>query len=177
MQVHSRIFTKPEEIIATLTELNENLHSTGVSFQWDEKDANGEYISYKANEVPADALIVLGSFDFSYYHQVEVVFYGTKAHTLHTGAHWPDHWSKPQLELLQGSEANTTALKLGWQLNGDEQLFAFNVGSHGDERYYILARGLSWYIGTVFHYDREAQDELKPGERVAYWVSKAERKV
>lgn len=177
MQVHSNIYYKPEEIVATLKQLNGTLHSTGVSFQWDEKDADGEYISYKANEVPADALIVLGSFDFSYYHQVELVFYGVKAHTLHTQAYWPDHWSKPQLELLQGEEANTIAAKLGWQLTTGQQVFAFNRGSHGDERYYIMAEGLSWYIGTVFHYDREAQEALKPGERVAYWVSKAERKV
>lgn len=177
MQFHPQIVKTAPEIAATLAQLNKTLHSVGISFQWDEKDETGDYISCPGKDVPADALIILGSFDFSYYHQVEIVFYGVKAHTLHHEAYWPDHWSKPQLELLSQADEKAVINQLGWPPADEMHLFAFNRGSHGDERYYILAEGLSWYIGTVFHYDREAQEELKPGERVAYWVNKAGKKV
>ncbi len=177
LDLHTRHYTEAGAIQATLQQLNTTLHNAGLSFWVDEKDEEGQYTSYPAADVPADALIVLGSFDFCYYHDLELLFYGVQTHNLPPQAHWSDHWQKPQLELVQGNEAQVVLQQLQWEPAPQQKLFAFNVGSHGDSRYYILALGLSWHIGVAFHYDREAQEPLQPGQRVVYWVHKAGKKV
>jgi hypothetical protein len=51
-------------------------------------------------------------------------------------------------------------------------LFGFNIGSHSDNTFFILAKGMSYHFGTVFYYDRLAQEALKENERVAYWCAR-----
>ena len=62
-----------ETIIQTLNSFNETVHSAGMYFRLDVPDEDGG-IAYPNNEIPDKAVIVIGSFDFSYYHQIEIVF-------------------------------------------------------------------------------------------------------
>jgi hypothetical protein len=158
-----------ESIIQVLNGFNETVHSAGMYFRLDVPDEDGG-IAYPNNEIPDKAVIVIGSFDFSYYHQIEIVFFETLSHTISSQSIWSDHWDKAQLTLIQGIVRHEVLAK--HQLSDDESLhvFAFNIGSFGDEQYYIIAKGISIKLGVVFHYDRAQQEALKSDERVAYWV-------
>ena len=151
-----------------LSGLNSEMHSAGLYFQQDIKDTIG-YTSYA--DLPDDCLMVLAAFDLQYYHQLELCFHQSIAHNINHEGSWPDHWEKPQLELL--SDAGKQHAMQQLQLTDDNLfVFAFNVGSFGDNQYYIAARGFSVYQGTVFYYNRSAQDTLKDNERIAWWVSR-----
>lgn len=149
--------------------LNDELASAGMYFMLDVQDDLG-FTSYA--EIPDNCLVVMVSFDFTYYHQMEFGFHGVLAHSItHDGA-WPDHWNKPQIELLHGAERSAALAALQLASHTDCLIFAFNIGSFSDERYYIAAKGISIAKGIVFYYNRAAQTPLEPGERMAWWVTK-----
>lgn len=166
--LHSRI-SNIDEITLKLSEFNETVHSVGLYFRLDVPDEDGG-IAYPKNEIPENAIIVISSFDFSYYHQVEIAFFDTIAHTIDTEYMWSDHWDKDQLCLLSGDERKKILITNGIEDNPSFHVFAFNIGSFSNEQYYIIAKGISIKMGIVFHYDRAAQEPLKENERVAYWV-------
>lgn len=167
-QNHTRI-DDPVAIALVLEKLNQDLHSTGVYFKWDVRDDLG-YNTYPDAEIPERSMAVIASFDFMYYHQLELFFYDVAAHSIPDGDMWSDHWVKPQLELLSGDASIHVRSSLG--ISSDEELlfFAFNIGSHSDTQYYIAAKGISVFMGTVFYYNRSAQEPLKERERNAWWI-------
>ena len=163
--------TDTGEIIRFLAQVNDDLHSAGLYFKPDIPDEIG-YTSYPDAEVPNACLIVMGSFDFTYYHQCEFVFHQLSSHNIPDTDQWPDHWVKPQLELLSSSDRMHALNTL--RITDDPSLlvFAFNRGSHGDERYFIACHGISYRVGITFYYDRTKGDVLKDNERIAWWVSR-----
>jgi len=155
-------FTNNHQIIqdrATIEQalrtINDKINGCGFNFQVDKNDAG--YISYPEEQVPSNVLVVLCSFDFSYYHDLELVFYDVSFTDLDPGDMWWDHWEKDQVEM----NPNYT---------GEGFEFYFNRGTHTDVQLIVRAKAFSYHFGTVFYYDREAQETLKPGQRVAYWV-------
>lgn len=165
------LLTDAETIKRHLADINEQIHSVGLYFKQDIADEIG-YTSYPDSEIPEGAVIVLGSFNFTYYHQLEFVFYGAVAHNLPDIDSWPDHWDKPQLELLDEMEHVKALSILKFQDPQPKFIFAFNVGSFGDKQFYIVADGFSYLVETVFYYDREKSDPLKENERIAWWLLK-----
>jgi len=172
-QLHACI-SDMNEITQKLSEFNETVHSAGFYFKLDVPDDDGG-IAYPLNEIPGNAIIVLGSFDFSYYHQAEIVFFDTIAHTLDAEHIWSDHWDKDQLCLLSGNNRKNVLLTNSIEDDSSTHVFAFNIGSFSDEQYYIVAKGISIKMGLVFHYNRVAHEPLKENERVAYWVHTASK--
>lgn len=156
-------------LIETLSALNIELHSAGMYFQLDTPDSIG-YTSYP--ELPEACVMVLASFDFTYYHQIEFCFHGVVQHTITHEGSWADHWQKPQLVLLSDEERALVLQRLHLAPDIPQHVFAFNIGSFTDDQYYIVADALSMATGTVFHYNRSAQEALMPGERIAWWVSR-----
>ena len=172
-QLHACI-SDINEISITLAAFNEKVHNVGLYFKLDVPDEDGG-IAYPINEIPNNAIVVLGSFDFSYYHQVEIVFFDTIAHTIDTEYRWSDHWDKDQLCLLTTADRKKILITNGIEDDSSIHVFAFNIGSFSDEQYYIIAKGISIKMGIVFHYDRAAQEPLQENERVAYWVHTASK--
>jgi hypothetical protein len=91
-----------------------------------------------------ERLILIGSFDLSYYHDVEVMFHGVRLSTCPADLRWPVfREGEPGRYLIQ-----------------DE-----------DGTYEVHAAGVSVQIGRVYYYDRG--DLLKPGEQIAEWVQRS----
>lgn len=162
------------EIVDAIEQFNKTVKSVGLYFQEDNFDESGG-TSFPNEEVPANTLIILGSFDFAYYHQAEIVFFDALANNIDSDYIWPDHWQRPQIELLLGDERDAGLKQFNIPDSDAHFVFRFNVGSHGDDHYIIIAKGISLHLSTIFHYDREASEPLKENERVAYWVSKSTR--
>lgn len=172
-QLHTCI-SDINEISITLAAFNEKVHNVGLYFKLDVPDEDGG-IAYPKNEIPNNAIVVLGSFDFSYYHQAEIVFFEAIAHTLYEEYIWSDHWDKDQLCLLTGNARKNVLITNNIEDDSTIHVFAFNIGSFSDEQYFVVAKGISIKMGIVFHYDRAAQEPLKENERVAYWVHTASK--
>jgi hypothetical protein len=165
------MLTDSEVIRQHLNDINEKIHSVGLYFKIDVADDVG-YTSYPDSEIPASAVIVLASFDFAYYHQLEFVFYGTQIHNLPTDDAWRDHWEKPQLQLLEGNARAKALNVLNFHQPDPTFIFAFNAGSFGDRQFYVVADGFSYLFETVFYYDREKTERLKADERIGWWLLK-----
>jgi len=64
-----KLITNYTEISQAIRSINDSINGCGFNFRVDKE------ISYRENEIPGNSLIVLASFDFSYYHDLELVFY------------------------------------------------------------------------------------------------------
>lgn len=168
-QLHTPVYDL-QQIEILLRQFNSDVHSAGWYFMWDVPDINGS-TAYPEDEIPENSVILLGSFDFTYYHQGEIVFHRVAGHNFDKDRIWPDHWDKDQIVLLRGAERESALDKLHIRQLDQLPVFAINIGSFGGDRYLIAAEGISIAIGTVFHYNRLKSDPLQPGERIAYWVS------
>ena len=96
-------------------------------------NGNNRSIAFNILDENSNAVIILASFDFSYYHNLELVFYEVGYNNIPFEAYWWDHWTKDQLEL---SDENFP--------DGFE--FRFNLGTQGDRQYRIHAKGFSYYL-------------------------------
>lgn len=152
--------TDPEAVQQLISSINEQLEGTGVYF-WAQQTGVSPG-AYETGEVPGDALIVLVSFNFSYYHQAEIAFHGVAAHNLPEEI-WTDAHEK-QLSPATGDERNIALQTLNIQ---DSQVPAFVFFTGHGNRYYIAAEGISWHRGMIYYYRR---DSLEDGERIARFV-------
>jgi hypothetical protein len=89
-----------------------------------------------------DVLVMMGSFDLDYYHDVEVAFYDVLSSTCPTELRWP--------RFSDGGAANEKR----------RYLIADDAGD-----YEVVAGRVEVTFERVYHYDRGAL--LKPGERIA----------
>lgn len=95
-------------------------------------------------------LLVVVSFDLSYYHDVEVTFVAVES------IRCPVYFTAERFcDAGPGGE------------NGDSR--RFEIIADG-ETYEIVARGVEVQLIKVYYYDRGKQ--LKPGERMAPWVKR-----
>ena len=139
MEVHKRL-TNPIEIAEAIKRINDRINGSGLSFK---EDSDGLTRSVAlAHIADSDkAIIVLASFDFSYYHDLEMVFYNVSYSTVGSGYSWWDHWTKDQIEFIGevgGKDENLTNFE-----------FRFNRGTKSNEQYIIRASAFSYYDGHV----------------------------
>src|SRR5574338_30463 len=126
--------TDRESIAAAVKDVNERINGTGFSFM---EDTAGKFKSIASDTVhEKNILIILASFDFSYYHNLEMVFYEVSYTDINPGDEWWDHWTKDQLEL---SKANDPG----------EFEFRFNIGTHKEEQFIVKAKGFSYCFENV----------------------------
>lgn len=133
---HPRL-TDRQTIAAAVKDINEKVNGTGLDFR---EDTDGFYKSIAwINFLEPNMLIVLASFDFSYYHDLEMAFYGVSFSDMPAESSWWGHWSKDQLELLETG-------------NPGEFEFRFNIGTHTDRQFIIKASSFS------YHFERLGRD-------------------
>lgn len=110
-------------------------------------------------------LLLTGSFDFSYYHQVEVEFHDGSYISLPTEFIWP--------RFRRADDAETESIRNIVALDGENIVFCIEAQTDSSLvslPFYIVAEKISVREGTVFYYERE---NLKPGERIASWVKRS----
>ena len=126
-------YTSRRDINLAIMQINDSVKGRGYSFI---EDTDGRYHS-NAFAMPREgdrSIIVLASFDFSYYHNLELVFYEVGYTNMRQGNSRSDHWTKDQLE-LSGEEFP----------DGFE--FKFNAGD--DFQYSIRAKALSRHLERI----------------------------
>jgi len=144
-----KIINDRQEILRAIRMINDSINGRGFNFLVDKETA------YRENEIPENALIVIASFDFSYYHDLELVFYDVISTDLETEMEWWDHWEKDQIEL-------------GEEDPQGEFTFKFNRGTHKDTQYSVRSKGFSYRFGTVFYYYRIPEGN----QRLPWWVTR-----
>jgi hypothetical protein len=122
---------------------------------------------YRLLSFDGSRLIIVGSTDLSYYHLVEAEFAEVSFLSC------PTEFSHGRFRLA--TEAEHTLVNRLVAIDGEDILFAIDAESSGSmetQVFFILAQTLNVIEGTVYYYERE---NLKPGERIAPWVSKGPR--
>jgi hypothetical protein len=118
----------------------------------------------ESGQKQSQQLVLAGSFDFSYYHNVEITF------------------SEVEFILCPGTIFNVELFRLATE----EEIAQLNSIMYGYERnstvfclenefeqqrFYIVAKQMTYHFGMVYYYDRP---NLQPGERIAEFVIKSE---
>lgn len=111
-----------------------------------------------------DSLLLIGSFDLSYYHQLEVRFDGVSFIGLPI-----DGIDSPKFSVAAKEERKAHS---HLDLDADDVLFRVHhdPNFNGGTVYYVAAKRLSISEGMVYHYQR---NNLKEGERIADWVKES----
>lgn len=106
-------------------------------------------------------IILAGSFDFCYYHDVEVKFLQVEFICC------PNQIIADKFRIATKEEV----LELHQYMRGYENngLVFCMEDTFTKDKYYIVAHGIEVKWGTVYYYKR---DNLQPGERIADWVLK-----
>jgi hypothetical protein len=107
-------------------------------------------------------LVIAGSFDFSYYHNVEIVFEEVKYISC------PTSFGTAKFRLATELERERLKPKLddGWH----DLILCIELDPDIDENpieHYIVAEQIRCRFGVVYHYKRE---NLEEGEKIAEWV-------
>lgn len=132
---HHRL-TDKQSIIAAVKDINNKVNGTGLDFREDTDGFHQSLAWMNFNE--PNMLIVLASFDFMYYHDLEIVFYGVSHSNISSGDSWWGHWTKDQLQFNE-------------QDSPDGFEFRFNIGTHSDRQYIIKAKAFSYHFQQVSH--------------------------
>ena len=134
--LHKKL-TDRESIQAAVKYINDSINGRGFNFM---DDTTGTMVSLASPIIKENphSILILASFDFSYYHNLELIFYEVGYTNLGYEYSWWDHWTKDQIEL--GDEvpiANGTP---------NEFEFRFNRGTHSDIQYIIRAKAFSYHF-------------------------------
>lgn len=136
------------DILSTLDRINEIVAKTNTT-------------DFLIHSFVGDSLLLIGSFDLSYYHELEIRFHdvayiGLPVYGL----------DSPRLSVASEKERMAHA---HLELDDDDVLFRVHDAPDfkGGHVYYVAAKRVSIAEGMVYHYMR---DDLKDGERVAEWV-------
>ena len=109
--------------------------------------AAGGMDEFRFESFDGSRLVVIGGFDLSYYHDVELTFVDVEF------IHCPTYFLDPRFR-----ETGPRGQGRGFEIKTREEVFE------------IVADSVSAVIGKVYHYDRGAA--LQPGERIADWVKR-----
>lgn len=109
-------------------------------------------------------LVLAGSFDFSYYHNVEITFHEVEFILC------PGTIFNVELFRLATEEeiVQLNAIMYGYERSGT--VFCLE-NEFEEQRFYIVAKQMTYQFGMVYYYDRP---NLQPGERIAAFVTKSE---
>jgi hypothetical protein len=149
-QNHGTPLTDETSIRSALADIDQRITGCGFYSRLDVPDPDGG-TAYPIEEIPGNCIIVLSSFDFAYYHDLEMIFYDVMDHNIDPERHWPDHYQH-QVELLKQDE---------------NDYFHFRLNSQNDEHYLVTAKGFSYYFGSVYYGAKNG--ELTENERFAWW--------
>jgi hypothetical protein len=135
-EIHKKL-TDRESIAAAVKYINEMVNGRGFNFM---EDTAGEFTRSLAwrNIKEPNILIILASFDFSYYHDLEIVFYDVSYTTIGPEYSWWDHWTKDQLELSEKDFPD------GFE-------FRFNRGTNTDVQYIVHAKAFSYHFEKIVY--------------------------
>jgi hypothetical protein len=130
---HSKL-TDRASIATAVKEINEKINGCGFDFR---EDTHGRWpsVAYRNISEPG-ILIILSSFDFFYYHDLEIVFYDVSYTNIPSKADWWDHWTKDQLEL------SPEDFPEGFE-------FRFNIGTNTDKQYTVRSKAFSYLFEHV----------------------------
>lgn len=136
------------ELTTALRLFNEQVQDT-AAYLW-AVAPRGDISFYHENEIPENTLFVFVSTNYSYYHQIEVVF-----HQVANVDKLPEigrpHPYKPTLSFETTEQGG----------------FLFCFTDDEDNQWHISAQAISVYTGTVYYYQRP---KLKPDEKIALFV-------
>lgn len=114
------------------------------------------HCDFHIQQFDGNCLTIVGSFDLCYYHGVELHFVEVSHIECPVWFHSPKFADE---ELTHDTTSSITKPRR-YLIRSDEGL------------HQIVASSLEIAVGTVYYYDRGAS--LKPGERIATWVKRAE---
>ena len=109
-------------------------------------------------------LLLIGSFDFCYYHSVEIRFKEVLYISL------PTEFDYPIFRIANLSEIQSIRQQI-W-LEPEDVVYCIEAETSCSIKrlpFYIVAQGINVCVGTVYYYWK---DNLNTGERLASWVSK-----
>ena len=106
--------------------------------------------NYRIESFDGSRLVLIGSFDLDYYHDIELIFSEVAL------INCPVYFNQPRFSEVASKEEGRC-----FQIATEEGVFE------------IVADDVSIMMGKVYHYDRG--DQLLPGERIAECVKKDER--
>jgi len=133
-----------QEIADAVKIINERVNGTGFSFLEDSacrcKSFASEYVGKQDN-----AIVILASFDFSYYHDLEMIFYNVLVSNIGEEYYWWDHWTKDQIELSKEIIKDETG-KSFFE-------FRFNIGTNKEDQYIVRAEKFSYHFGHVSYWN------------------------
>ncbi|MFD1885532.1 hypothetical protein [Paenibacillus wenxiniae] len=116
---------------------------------------------YVLRQTEQGRLVIAGSRDYSYYHNVELIFHEVQFMMLPAQI-----FTAERLRLATTEEvADLNEMMYGHQQMG--RVFCLESLFEGT-RYYVVARQLEYNTDTVYYYKREP---LGPGERIAEYLS------
>ncbi len=104
---------------------------------------------FRIDSFDGSRLVLIGSFDLCYYHDVELTF------TEVSFIRCPTYLREPQFREAGKTEGGTR-----FEIKTEEGAFE------------IVAESAVVAAGKVYHYDRGSQ--LQPGERIAPWVKRSD---
>jgi hypothetical protein len=107
-------------------------------------------------------LLITGSFDFCYYHEVEVEFKEVSYISL------PSNFNCPRFHIASAHEIESIRKLIA--LESEDIVYCIEAETSCSITklpFYIVAKGATVREGLVFYYERE---NLKEGERIAAWV-------
>jgi hypothetical protein len=119
-------------------------------------------VDFRIQSYDSVNLIITGSFDFCYYHEVEFNFHEVSYISL------PAEFSCPKFRLGTADEAAQIGKII--ILSEEQSVFcieAETTRSFDRTLFFVVADKVSIKEGLVFYYERE---NLKEGERIAPWV-------
>src|ERR1043165_7810272 len=142
-EIHKRL-DNYSEIANAVNYINKRIKSCGFNFM---EDSDCRSRSFASNCVKAEdkALVILASFDFSYYHDLEMIFYNVYISTVLKEYSWWDHWTKDQLEISKDIFKDE---------NGNSFFeFRFNIGTNKDKQHIIRAEKFSYHFGHMSYWN------------------------
>src|SRR6185503_16111540 len=124
--------------------INARINGCGFNFKEDSARREKSFASTVVTDED-NAVIILASFDFSYYHDLEMIFYNASYSTVGEEYTWWDHWTKNQLELQEETfkdEKGNSVFE-----------FRFNIGTNSDKQYVIRAEKFSYHFGHMSYWN------------------------
>ena len=141
--IHKRL-DNYDEIARAVRDINDRINGRGFNFREDSACLHKSFARGHVSDADK-ALVILSSFDFSYYHDLEIIFYNVIYSDIGEEYNWWDHWAKDQLE-LQNEVASDA--------KGDAIFeFRFNRGTHRDDQFIVRAKQFSYHFGHVPYRD------------------------
>ena len=116
-----------------------------------------EILNLKGNN-----LSIIGSIDFNYYHNFELIFEDVFHMSINT--EWKSDTSEPVLHLVTENEA--IELNKKYQIERGYNLFKI-IPEDSKDNFYVAAKGLQIDNTKVYYYKKQ---NLGENEKIAHWV-------